>query len=164
MLNMKTIRLAGGKETLVDDSLYDWLNQWAWTTNQNGYVLRLIELDDRETRKRRIVLMHKLVAGAPQDIDVDHKDRNKLNNQFHNLRMATRAQNMMNARGKNGSSKYRGVDFHAQSGKWRMRFSHGHLKYTTKMCNSELEAASLWNAMAREEYGEFAYQNLIDNG
>jgi hypothetical protein len=54
------------------------------------------------------VYMHRQVLGFPCG-DVDHKDRNGLNNQRHNLRLATKSQNAQNRTRTPGASGYRGV-------------------------------------------------------
>lgn len=68
-------------------------------------------------------LLHRFVMGvSPGDPRVDHRDRNGLNCQKDNLRLATHAENCQNrsANGnKNNSSGYRNVTRDRASGKWR---------------------------------------------
>jgi hypothetical protein len=103
------------------------------------------------------IFMHTLITGWPE---VDHEDRNGLNNLRSNLREATHAQNAAN-RGKRSdaqSSAYKGV--HRRGGKWRaMISSDGEKVYLGNFAN-ELSAAYAYDLAARELFGEFACTNF----
>lgn len=68
-----------------------------------------------------IILMHRLIAGAPNDLEVDHINGDGLDNRRHNLRLATKAQNAQNRQGlcSSNTSGFRGVHFDKRSRKWR---------------------------------------------
>ena len=51
--------------------------------------------------------------------DLDHADEDKQNNAIWNIRPASRSQNSQNVTKTRGVSKYRGVSWHAASGKWQ---------------------------------------------
>jgi len=92
---MKIIPLTQGKTALVDDEMFDYLNQWKWCAHNNGggfYALRNVRVDG----KHRQILMHRLVASAPDGLDVDHINHNTLDNRRGNLRVCTTSQNKMN--------------------------------------------------------------------
>lgn len=55
------------------------------------------------------VYLHRVIAGAPDGLDVDHRDGNKLNDRRSNLRIVTPAQNNQNITKVNGASGIRGV-------------------------------------------------------
>ena len=58
--------------------------------------------------------------------DIDHIDRNPLNNCTSNLREATHQQNMCNtAMQKNNTSGHRGVSWHKAAGKWIVQLNAG---------------------------------------
>lgn len=56
-----------------------------------------------EGGKRFTVYMHREILNAPCNMDVDHKDRDGLNNRRDNLRLATRSENNRN-RGPNAAN------------------------------------------------------------
>ena len=57
---MKEIPLTQGKVALVDNSNYDWLNQWKWCAHwERGrwYAVRAMPRD--EDGKQRMIRMHR---------------------------------------------------------------------------------------------------------
>lgn len=93
---------------------------------------------------------------------IDHKDRNPENNIIENLRKATKSQNSKNCTSvKNSSSKYLGVSYHKQSGKWQAKGTlEGKPKYLG-LYVLEKDAAVAYNEFAKIHYGEFANLNII---
>src|SRR5438034_8205921 len=93
---MKRIALSGkyGKDkfTLVDDDVFDWLNHWKWQVTTYGYATRATRKDGG----RVTLSMHREVLKAPKDMQVDHKNMNKLDNRKENLRVCTHQQNQFN--------------------------------------------------------------------
>lgn len=65
-------------------------------------------------------------------IDLDHRDRDKLNNRKSNLRVCTRSQNQMNSV-RNNSSGVKGVCWHKHVRKWvatiTVNYKNIHLGY-----------------------------------
>ena len=80
--------------------------------NSNGYLQVMLCEDGKKKTKK----VHRLVAEAflpdySVELDVDHIDRDKLNNNLSNLRMATRQQNQFNTTAK-------GYTWHKPNQKW----------------------------------------------
>mgnify|MGYP003504821894 FL=1 len=66
------------------------------------------------------LMLHRVIAGTPDGVEVDHRDGDGLNNRRENLRMATRAQNTRNrSLQSNNTSGVKGVRFDATRNKWR---------------------------------------------
>lgn len=60
----------------------------------------------------------------PDDYDIDHIDRNPLNNNPANLRLATKPQNAQNAKTpKNNTSGYKGTYWNKKVNKWQASIS-----------------------------------------
>lgn len=176
---MKLIKLywkdSEGQSVMVDDEDYDYLNKWRWGLS-DGYAVRVgYKIDENDEIRRKTIRMHRVIMGITEsDIWVDHIDRNGLNNQKSNLRIATRSQNMQNkgpaktnAKSDIGrTSKYKGVSYmkSIRRGKeyryWVVQ-CRGNGKRYKKNCNSEIEAAIQYNEWAKEMHGEYAYQNII---
>jgi len=155
---MKEIKLTRGCVALVDDEDFEYLSQWKWYAGGregNIYARRSIS-------KHKKILMHRLIMNTPDDMEVDHRDRNKLNNQRSNLRNCNHLQNMVN-REPEGASQYKGVSFAYRRGKKlivsqiRIEGKSTHIGYF----KTEEEAARRYNEKALELHGEFAYLNEL---
>lgn len=115
---MKTIPLTKGFEAIVDDDDYDELIKNSWCIGNDGYACRGIRLKDKTSR---LVRMHRQILDLKlhDGKQVDHINKNKLDNRKENLRICTPSQNQHNRPiNKNNKSGYKGVTFHKGSGKW----------------------------------------------
>lgn len=163
------VRNTGGEYlvALVDDENYEFLSKYKWKTHQprphmNCYAIAFIH------EQRKYVPMHRLIMNTPDDLVVDHKDHNGLNNQKYNLRNCTSAQNAINkkkrTRGKS-SSKYIGVNLDKKSKRWRCGVSYTINRKCITMhggtFDKEIQAAVRYNQLARKVHGEFASLNDV---
>jgi len=151
---MKEIKLTQNKVALVDDELYEWLNQWKWYAHKVGntyYATRHIK------GTNRMIRMHHQILNIAPGKEVDHRNRNGLDNRCSNIRECTHSQNQANRRGgKNSKSKYKGVKSHPETKKWRASICDKHLGYF----NTEEEAARAYDKASIEKYGEYARLNI----
>jgi hypothetical protein len=88
---------------------------------------------------------------------VDHRDLDKTNNRWDNLRAANNSQNQHNKRiTTNNSSGRKGVSWFKQGGKWRADIRiDGVLRYLG-LHDSMEDAAAAYKAAAEHYFGEFA--------
>jgi hypothetical protein len=163
----KQIPLNKGKRgfALVSESDFARVSQHNWQLDGNGYVVTkmFVTLPDG-TRELQKVLLHRFILNAPDQLEVDHRDWDKLNNQRDNLRLATKAQNNAN-RGpqRNKSCPYKGVFYHKRDMVWRASIivdgKNRHLG--TFRCPKK--AARAYDLAALAAWGEFAYVNFHDS-
>jgi len=118
---MKKIPLLRGSkivaETAVDDEDYEVLSAFIWRLSSNGYATR----SDSSSGCEKRLLMHRVVLGTPEG-QVDHADRDRLNNQKSNLRVVSNSLNQHNAGAKSTSKTgIRGVTFDEERNRWRAR-------------------------------------------
>jgi hypothetical protein len=111
------------KVTIVDDEDYDKVVEAARRYNGDGslkkgtgkwyYVCKgQSSFNEYAVSGDRRSAIHRLVMDAPKGMDVDHINGNGLDNRKENLRICTRAQNMMNQKLKSHSaSGYKGVQY-----------------------------------------------------
>lgn len=99
----------------VDDEDFERVaTRGRWCLTGDGYVTH--------GNRGAMSKLHRFVIDAPPGMHVDHIDRDPLNCQKSNLRLATAAENGQNrsATGnKNSTSGFRGVHWSKGAGKWR---------------------------------------------
>jgi hypothetical protein len=157
----KTIALANGKgEAIVDDDDYEYLSQFKWRLNR-GYASHSISMGKRDGKRVFInVQMHRLINKTPNGMYTDHLNRDKLDNRKSNLRTCTLSQNQMNHAKRQGAvSKYKGVSFCKQTGKWKSAIRVEGRGITIGRFSLEDDAALAYNDNAKQYFGEFAYLN-----
>lgn len=99
------------KEFYFDLEDYNKIKDYCWIENSNGYICST--LYNQEKNK---IYLHKIITDFEM---VDHKNRNKLDNQKSNLRKATPSENQYNRSiPKNNTSGFIGVFFDKTRGKW----------------------------------------------
>jgi hypothetical protein len=151
----KKIELTRGKVALVSDKDYKWLSQWKWGCIGRGYAGRFVRIDGR----RFLIYMHRLILNPPDGMEVDHVNRNKLDNRRRNLRAATRRQNDCN-RAAWKTCGYRGVALTPRKTPWAARIRvNGKLTHLGSFHSAE-EAARAYDAAAILHHGEFAVLNF----
>jgi hypothetical protein len=161
-------KIAAGRTALVDDEDYDLVMQYRWRAYETyskrrgtsgPYAASTVRVTGDPKRRQKQVFMHRLLTGYAL---TDHRNNNGLDNQRHNLRPATTAQNNHNQRPRRGtSSRFKGVTLRKQSGKWQASIKvNGKYRYLG-LHASEEDAALAYNAAALMLYGEFAYLNEV---
>ena len=146
---MKQISLINSNlKTMVDDEDYDLLMKYSWRLISSGYVARQIRVGDRKLNKRKYIFMHKLIMNVKNKNIIDHKDRNKLNNQKSNLRFSSLEENNRN-RSKNNKltiSKYFGVTINNRNNKFIAYITYkGKKLYFGTNHDTDLKAAIAYN-------------------
>lgn len=91
------------------------------------------------------------------DLDIDHKYRNRSDNQLENIRAATPSNNMCNARIRSDNkSGYPGVSWDKLREKWRAQINIKGKSYYIGLFNTAYEAHLAYEKAAKELHGEFA--------
>jgi hypothetical protein len=128
---------------IVDEDLIETLSSFKWCLSLDYYVTFV---NGKSIRLNRYIWFLKTGEELDESIYIDHKDRNKNNNKFNNLRKATPQQNSLNQtkiktfKGQPTSSKYLGVLFRKDRQKWLWRIRVNGVRKTSKPFNTEEEA------------------------
>ncbi len=110
--------------------------------------------------------MHRQILGAEKGQQVDHINRNRLDNRRSNLRMCTPSENAKNAgKRRDGlTSNYKGVFFIARNGKYSAAIQVDRKRVSLGYYAVEEDAAYYYNEKAKELHGEFAFLNDLPDG
>ena len=84
------------KEILVDKSDYEEVKKYYWGLNyHHGNIYA--EAQRGEAGKDKVIIkMHRLVMGFPEGSDIDHKNKNGLDNRKRNLKVTSKQLNQTN--------------------------------------------------------------------
>lgn len=94
----KELLLGQNKIALVDDSDFEYLNQYHWYCRQDGYTWYAYRKVKLPGGKVQYIQMHREILATPKGVVVDHRDGNGLNNQRHNIWNCTYGDNNRNLR------------------------------------------------------------------
>jgi DNA polymerase-1 len=158
------IPLTQGQYAIVDPDDYRRLSKYKWYAagRREGSYYAVRTAKTANGNKHRL-LMHRQILKVPDDMFVDHIDRNSLDNRKANLRAATAAQNIWN-RAKNTNrtytSKYKGVSWNQCVKPWRAHIHFNHELISLGSFDNEIEAAKAYDQAAKRYHGEFAVLNF----
>lgn len=125
----------------------------AGSVNAVGYVSIVIA--------QKAYLAHRLawlyVTGGGPTSEIDHRDGNRSNNRWNNLRLAVRSENMHNAKTRSdNTSGFKGVCFHKPSGLFRGDLQTYGKRQSTRYFRTAKEAAEALALLRLQYHGEFA--------
>lgn len=115
----------------------------------------VIRIDDVLYRTHRLAWLY--MTGEWPSHDIDHRDLDRSNNRWSNLRLATKSTNGANRkRQKNNQSGYKGVFWSTAASKWTAQIAvKGRSKHLGLFADPE-SAHAAYAAAAKEHFGEFA--------
>ncbi len=145
----------------VSDADYGWLTAFKWRVHAGGRMKRMYAIRTKPGSGNIKILMHREIMGDEGPF-IDHIDHDGLNNQRENLRVVTKSENLRNQRKqfRNTSSRFKGVYFCKQTGRWAAGIKAGARKLRLGRFPTELDAARAYDAAAKEHFGEHACLNF----
>lgn len=117
----------------------------------HGY--RVIGIDGKTYRASALAILY-MTGKYPKEV-VDHKDRDRSNDSFENIRPATYQENSFNS-GAHADNHcgFKGVHLHKQTGKWRAQIRVGR-KIHIGLFDTPREAHQAYMEKARELHGSY---------
>lgn len=152
------LTLLRGEITLIDDSDAEWASKYQWRLSHQGYAVR----SEQTKAGYREVSIARELLNAPSGFEVDHINRDRLDNRRCNLRLVTKQQNQMNRSKLSGTtSRFIGVYIHRGRKKmWDSRITIGGRIIWLGSYYDETEAALAYDNMAKKMKGEYANLNF----
>lgn len=131
---------------IVDDEDAKKVSLHKWRQNGCGYAITDIY--------GKTVRMHHLILGTPKKgLEVDHINRNGMDNRKNNLRFVNRSQNQLNrSPSTKSASQYKGINQRA-NGKWQSRICIAGKRVQIGTFETESEAADAYK-LASNKYWE----------
>lgn len=122
----------------------------------DGYTL--IRIDGSPYLAHRLAYLW--MTGKPASSQIDHKNLDRQDNRWCNLRCATHAENVANSpKRKNNTTGYKGVVLH-KPGVYRARIKLGGVTTHLGLFKSAKKAAEAYNAFARKHYKSYTHASL----
>src|SRR5207253_3852593 len=100
------------------------------------------------------------ILQAPPSQEVDHRNGDGLDNRRENLRLVAHAQNCRNQRLRPHSSRFKGVTFNRELGRWHAAIMVDYRRIHLGTFDSEEEAALAYDEASRELHGEYGRPNF----
>lgn len=154
---MRKLKLSQNKYAVVDDIFYDYLNKWKWYFN-GRYAVRT----PLKNRGAKVIRMHRIIMKAPDGLEVDHINGNRLDNRISNLRLCTHAENGKNqSLSRRNTTGYKGVK-QASPNRWQARIRVDGELLHLGLFKTKYEAAKAYNEAALRYHGRFANLNELE--
>ena len=163
-ISVERLRLILRYDTEIGHLYWNWRGDvGAWwngryagkraATNLDSKGYFCLTIDDHKYRAHRVIWAH--VTGEWPDAEVDHRDTNRQNNRFDNLRKASVEQQRMNMRRhKDNETGFKGVSRNKEFG-FRSRIWIAGKEMTAYFKTAE-EAHADYVEKAKKHFGEFA--------
>lgn len=137
---------------ILDKTTKSLFGHWKWFVNSYGYATICTSVNG----KKRCVRLHRLVTLAPDGVQVDHINGNRLDNRLSNLRYASQSQNNMNAYKPRGVSGVKGVSWDSRRRKWKASIKFMGVHRTIGRYESIEEAGNEYRKLEVKLFKQFA--------
>lgn len=144
---MKKIKVKRGTEiffALVDDYDFEAISAFNWFLDKNGYAMKSSKRDGTGR-------MHRMVMNAGNGQEVDHINRDKLDNRRSNLRLVTHHENCLNR------TRGVGVSFRPDRKRWRARIKFEGKEIHLGHFVTRLEALEARRVACIQYFGQYAF-------
>ena len=171
--NMKKIPLSQGEFALVDDEDYPELSKYRWylhtgPDSKQKYAVRQVVrrrgprlAGESGGKNCRNVFMHRQIMDFPEAKEIDHINRDGLDNRRANLRVCSRSQNQSNHSLQcNNTSGFHGVTWNNTHKLWFAYTKYNGKQRSGGWFHDKVEAAKARDRLVKKLHGTFAVLNF----
>lgn len=144
----RLVPLTNGAVAKVSTEDFTRVSQHRWLLLATGYAAAHLS-------GHKIITMHRFILQPSEGEQIDHRNRDRLDNRRENLRTCTQSQNMANR----SKGQYKGVSRHGKS--WRAELTVNGERIRIGRLASVEQAAAAYNVLAQKHFGEFALLNDV---
>lgn len=150
----------GNTHFIIDKSDIPLVNQRWWHLKRDGYITSA-----KSSKYPSLRLHHYLYGEVPDDLMVDHKNRNRLDCRRENLRVVTPQQNSMNRSiQSNNTSGYVGVSYITSQQKYRAQIGIGNKDIRLLVSKNPVICAQAYNIASAILFDEYrGHRNEVPN-
>jgi len=143
--------------TKVSEEDYENLSKFKWYTFNKPHGQYAYRFKKKEDGKKTSEEMQVTIMGSREGLEIDHIDRNGLNNQRENLRWVTSSQNKMNQKlRKDNFHGIKGISWCPHRAKWQAYIQVDKKRLPLGRFKTAKEALDVRLAAEQEHYGEHA--------
>jgi len=157
------VPLTQGEHATIDLEDVSLIGQHNWCFSDGRYAAR--GCWQKRGSRTKLLHLHRVINDTPDGMQTDHINGDTLDSRRINLRTATSKQNQQNRSGdKQSSSKYKGVSWHKNTGKWRAYITVESKFKHLCLSHSEEVAAKTYDVHAKYHHGSYAKLNFREIG
>lgn len=146
-------------DVIIDAEDLEFFKQYQWKISDNNYLYHKAWVG------RNIRFHRELLGVFDPTVDVDHINRDTLDNRKINLRICSHQQNCFNSKAKRmatKTSKYKGVCWNKQKQRWCSSLGVNYHTINIYSSSVEEECAYAYNIALKAVAGDFACLNPVD--
>jgi len=129
---------------LVEYRDLHWFGKYKFYVVQGKGQSKYVVANDKP--RNRTIQLHQLIMNANPGFEVDHINRNGLDNRRSNIRIVTHGQNQNNLpKRKGATSRFRGVSWCGPRDEWRVYINYSGLSKNLGGYKCEVEAAHAYD-------------------
>lgn len=144
----------------IDDEDYPLVSKFNWYVIKRRKRMSYVVTHVLKDGKRTFQSLHRLVMKADKGTQLDHANRNGLDNRKLNLRFCTHSQNQANkTKYTNNTSGYKGVYWNKYHRKFEAQIRVNKIKIHLGYFNTTKQAAEIYNEAAVKCFKDFSVTN-----
>jgi hypothetical protein len=143
--NLAYVPLSQGLHAIIDAEDAEFIGQWNWSAKRGTNTFYAVRTITISPEKQKVLRMHRIIIDAKEGLEVDHINRNGIDNRRSNLRLVTHQENAYNVGlFKSNSSGATGVYWDKNRNKWQAKIKKDQKNIFLGRFETKEEAINAW--------------------